>query len=630
MSHETEAHGRLSAAPTDVPTLAGGEPLPVDFGDAEPLALPNWEDTVEEVRVEEPPPAAASRFAPGLVAQSPEACDYLACCGLGQASDGPAIFDFWQMAGVDRSIKQANAVRLVLPRIAPGGGPGTPVVTTLAVQAGLGGFVPADPTGEPAVTTEDAWIPGSLLMNPAAQHPERLRSATSVTITTSVLDFLVRSVAEHWNAVNAVRAEGDQPPDRDAVLRVMRPVIGTLDDVHRDPRHLFGLVRPDQHVYIRPHNSRSGRRLAQLLHHQAPVRLLHPRDGEPESEMERWRDGWLWPTDYWGGYHPARGTRPFTGGSTGITRRPLSAAAQLAGARWREKAAGKRTPIRAPWPELTERLGGGFDTGATVIAGGTGSWKTDIGAAVVYRAIRQLRPVLVINTEMGNAAYMARVTSKRDSRMSWSATERGELSAQEVARFADRAKEFFSTALGDIWDIQPYRVSPGDLVADIEEWRHLCKEQFGDPKGPPLVVVDYIQSFGAGAVDERARMSEAVYGLNELARTTDTVFVILSSVARDKYERLWSTIGDGDPQDPVNRAASEFVGIGKGAGELEYGAMNVIVLSPVRDESGRRVELALGIAKARFGEPTYAGDWVRFKVTPFGLVSKDQGPEYSR
>jgi replicative DNA helicase len=121
----------------------------------------------------------------------------------------------------------------------------------------------------------------------------------------------------------------------------------------------------------------------------------------------------------------------------------------------------------------------------------------------------------------------------------------------------------------------------------------------------PIVVLDYLQRIG-GAGDMRQRIADACDSLHAFAEQYDCPVLAVSSVARGEGGGNYGAL----LVDKWSRAASDYAGMGKESGQIEYSAQTVTAIVHQKHtdtDSPGYVETRLAIAASRRG-PTR---WVK-------------------
>jgi len=276
------------------------------------------------------------------------------------------------------------------------------------------------------------------------------------------------------------------------------------------------------------------------------------------------------------------------------------------------RAQGRERPLILPWPETNDALGGGMWPGLHVLVGNTGSGKSQWALQVALYAARSRDvPVLYLGLELGQTDLVARLLGLI-SRQRWSELYLGtsETRLQKAMHFGSELPTlpfYLDVASPMGWDYSA-------LYARAKAMRHL------HPKGPILIVLDYLQLVAGEGRDLRERIGRASYQARAAARDLDAVVLLISSTARENYASLsgedGQTLGEG--------STARFVGLGKEAGEIEYAADSVLVLAaePLKDEEKRPPvrPIFLAIAKVRAGRP----GWVPLAFNGSRFFSRSQ------
>lgn len=258
------------------------------------------------------------------------------------------------------------------------------------------------------------------------------------------------------------------------------------------------------------------------------------------------------------------------------------------------RAAGSSPPVPLPWGSVAAPLGGGLWPGLHVVAGAPGSGKTQLTVQVAVHAAKAGTPVLYIALELGRDEMMVRILGAAvGSRWSEAMTGKGDA----VKKMRDAG---VGTAVPDT-----IRLWAADRAVTVDRVRSLVADFVDEDdrpaagRTPPLVVVDYLQRLNnrkaGGAREEvRGRVGQAAYAMRDIARDVDVAVLIVSSVGRAEYES--STKG--------GRPATDYIGVGKESGDVEYSAdtFAALVVGDPERASGRRAHLYL--AKVRHGVPT--------------------------
>lgn len=242
-----------------------------------------------------------------------------------------------------------------------------------------------------------------------------------------------------------------------------------------------------------------------------------------------------------------------------------------------------RTPIfETPFPELNNALGFDGLLGGQVyyLCGGTGFGKTSfIGTVVRHHALSN-RPALIAFWEMFSAYYVARMTA-------------GVLGvhAREILRGKiDRQR---------ILDVMPRSIEMLDAPS-MTILRRAAERATKIWRGPPLIVVDYIQLLGEKIFatmprpDARLAVAMASGGLRELAKETGSAIIAVSAAGRAASKEL--------AKDVRKRPARDLVASSRESGSIEFDGAGLLVLSLSDEKDGDEDIATVSVAKARFGE----------------------------
>lgn len=295
--------------------------------------------------------------------------------------------------------------------------------------------------------------------------------------------------------------------------------------------------------------------------------------------------------------------------------------------RMAHRANGEEKPIPLPWPRLAELLGGGLWPGLAILVGNTGSGKSQLALQAALAAAQGGTPVLYIGLELDRTGLVARLLGLlhgcwwsdlylgKQPKMRPKGPETSLLDAirsgeEELARIPLHLD--FCPPMG--W-------SYPELFTRCAAMREAYPEQAG-PDGKPtpgsrpfLVVLDFLQIVASdpdkGDEALRERIGGAAYAGRAAARELDAAVVLVSSTARDHYNRL---SGGPDKEAKDKRPAWEgpaaaLVGLGKESGEIEYAADAVLVLCREPQEEGNAAPASLvhvAVAKVRAGRTGWA------------------------
>lgn len=281
----------------------------------------------------------------------------------------------------------------------------------------------------------------------------------------------------------------------------------------------------------------------------------------------------------------------------------LADCAQAAIDRLKRRAEGLEKPIVTPWRTLNEMLGGGLWPGFYVLVGNTGSGKTQLALQMALHAAEAGVPVVYVGLEMDDMSVVARLLGLM-SGTPWSDLYLGK-DPNVLAECLNNHQQRLHLPIHLVYDL------PGNF--DSTELRKLAiavRQLYpNEPRGsrPVLVIVDYLQLVGGSQRELRERIGSAAYAARLLGRELDLSFLMLSSTSRENYIKVGHLVTEGD-----NKSASEFVGVGKESGEIEYASDGVFVLNgdPAVDP-----RMNLIIAKVRAKRPGFV--YLEFDGTRF-------------
>jgi replicative DNA helicase len=310
----------------------------------------------------------------------------------------------------------------------------------------------------------------------------------------------------------------------------------------------------------------------------------------------------------------------------------LGASAKIEFDRLERRARGEEKPIPVAFKSLARRLGGGFWPSLNILAGPTGSGKTQLALQLALCAAEHNVPVVYVGLESGELEMITRVAAVK-SRVQWSKLLHGK-EFQLLTKVRPGVQKYLKAL--------PLHFEPGSvgwryphLLKIAEAMRRKYPAQHGKVRSS-MILLDFLQIIGPaqeGAREElRERIGRAAYIGAEIARTFDATVILLSSVARDNYDKFTVEI-------PKNRVlplsdASTLIGTGKESGEIEYAADNVFALCRGA-KTPESVPCFLAVAKVRAGVPGWValhfmqGSWFeeehQFEADPPRVSSSSAG-----
>lgn len=265
---------------------------------------------------------------------------------------------------------------------------------------------------------------------------------------------------------------------------------------------------------------------------------------------------------------------------------PPNLAAVLGGAldRMDARAEKRERPIATPWQGFNEALpGGGLWAGMHVLVAGTGVGKSTWALQLALHAAEAGAPVAYAGLELDDMQIALRLVGER-AKLGWSNLYTGGANAEQRGR----AREAASTL-----EALPFHIehgAPGGWSAsDLASLADRMRTAYPASALPMLLVVDFLQIVGAepnvGRQELRERIGRAAYVARQIARTHDAAVLLVSSVARDKYDasallegaRLGAELAGDVVAERFMRNPDAIVGVGKESGEIEYAADSVTV-----------------------------------------------------
>lgn len=291
-------------------------------------------------------------------------------------------------------------------------------------------------------------------------------------------------------------------------------------------------------------------------------------------------------------------------------------------------------PLPLPWPALADAMGGGLWPGLHVLVGGTGSGKTQFALQIALHAAKGDRqpaepldlakdptqgtptPVLYIGLEMEPVQLAARLLGIESGEY-WSRIYRGEIDSTRL----DHVRSTLEALPMHLESAPPYGWTYEVLYERAKAFKekyHAKIESEGHQARPFLIVLDFLQLVtapGSNAGDIRQTIQRASYTARAVARDLGAAVILISSTAREHYRKMITQKSDKghtyecqkDNQSgftPVYE--EEYLGTGKEAGEVEYSADSVLVLTRGKyqgDGAPRPIHLCL--AKNREGRTAW-------------------------
>lgn len=301
---------------------------------------------------------------------------------------------------------------------------------------------------------------------------------------------------------------------------------------------------------------------------------------------------------------------------------PLGSAIDDALEMARRRCAKEELPIPVPWPDLAEQLSGGIWPGMHTLVSGTGVGKSQFEFQKAAHAAESGVPVALVALELCREDIVLRMASAAVG-VKWARLATGQADLETVARVRAKAETFRHLP------IYVDEGSPGRWTS--EHLERLCRRlRRRHPKGPILVVVDYLQLCGGEERELRERIGSAAYRGRDMAKELGIAIELVSSVGRDKYGLVSSAVESAGVTFRKRRGGAGYrrvvlnqdvlVGLGKESGEIEYASDTVTALIrwPGELDTGHRLVLAVS-SKVRFGRTGWSAltfDGGRFEHYP--------------
>lgn len=289
------------------------------------------------------------------------------------------------------------------------------------------------------------------------------------------------------------------------------------------------------------------------------------------------------------------------------------------------RASGKEKPIATPWSSVNRCLpGGGYWPGMHVLVGGTGAGKSAWALEVALHAAKNGAAVCYVGLELDSDQVALRLMANQNENVSWSHAYTGKEGIDQQA-FADAAAELSKLKAPFIIESGPPGGWPIDNLAHIAQE---IRKEYKD--GPALVVIDFLQIVGTsdGTRELREKIGKAAYLARQVSREHGITVLLISSVARTKYNSadiLLSADLQPESSDPASIGNPDsLVGLGKESGEIEYAADSVCaLLRATAYDNEKNSPFVLAFAKVRAGKPHWAE--LRFNGARFTEPTKTDG-----
>ncbi len=285
--------------------------------------------------------------------------------------------------------------------------------------------------------------------------------------------------------------------------------------------------------------------------------------------------------------------------------------------RAKRRAAGVEKPILLPWRSIGEHFAGGFWTGVHFINAGTGTGKTQFSLQVTLNAAAAGVPVGYIGLELGDDEIAMRGLGLT-ALVPWSHLFTGKAGPTYLERAEGAIPKLEGLPIHPFFG-DPLGFPVGRVLDIAKAMRATYPETDGPGSRPLLLVLDFLQLVGDSPGerrDLRERVAHAAYQCRAIARDLGFAVLVISSIARDKYDlsALAQRAGlayDEDPDGyPIKRrirAPDVLIGVGKESGEIEFSADSLSVLwrvAETRNENG--VDVVFATVKGRATSTTWS------------------------
>jgi KaiC/GvpD/RAD55 family RecA-like ATPase len=153
------------------------------------------------------------------------------------------------------------------------------------------------------------------------------------------------------------------------------------------------------------------------------------------------------------------------------------------------------------------------------------------------------------------------------------------------------AAERFAHHLAAVDDVWRYVDNVRDLEAQIEAYRIAIRIAKRVYRRAPLLVVDYIGKFGAGARDPRLAIMNAAESIRDLIMTEEAYCALLAQPSRGNNEMLTGR------KDIVS--AADSIGAAGESSEIEHACANMLNLNVFKEDDADHLDAHVLVTKAR-------------------------------
>jgi hypothetical protein len=252
--------------------------------------------------------------------------------------------------------------------------------------------------------------------------------------------------------------------------------------------------------------------------------------------------------------------------------------------------------IPLPWPSLKSHYGGGLWPGVHFICSGTGVGKTAAALQIGLCAAEKGIAVGYVGLEMEAMQIALRLIGEHGG-MPWSTLYTGQANQEMLNMARASALSLIEKNL----PFHPLFARPqGWPASELKRTAEAMRKEYPEPEGagsrPLLLILDFLQIVGDESgqeLDLRTRISRASYIARHIASEMNMVVLVISSIARDKYQVIANaatqsglTFDMDATGAPINRKIKNpdaLVGLGKESGDIEFSADSVSAIARMPD-----------------------------------------------
>ncbi len=278
------------------------------------------------------------------------------------------------------------------------------------------------------------------------------------------------------------------------------------------------------------------------------------------------------------------------------------------------RAAGLDKPVPLPFLRLAELLSGGLWPGVHILAAASGVGKTTMALMIALHAAQEGVPVLYLGLEAKPEELAARLLGL-SSGARWADLLQGR-DPDALEKAVEEHRELLESLPFHFEVAPPFGWNADELYDRAAAMRAKYPEEESGQR-PILIVLDFLQIVAGNPErneDPRQRIARASYAAAAVARDFNAAIVLISSTARQSYEKFNLVRDEGKYDYEMLGAVEEYLGVGKESGEIEYSADSLMVLVRVSDPGEHTIPedgatVYLGIAKQRAGKTA----WIPFR-----------------